>query len=68
MEFEPQVPVNWTVAPGNGYTGALVWTNASVSNNGTFPQYAPSSTHLGELWDPIDNFAYDVHTNVYFEL
>ncbi|KAI6831201.1 hypothetical protein KC365_g4825 [Hortaea werneckii] len=46
MEFEPQVPVNWTVAPGNGYTGALVWTNASVSNNGTFPQYAPSSTHL----------------------
>ncbi|KAI6819360.1 hypothetical protein KC332_g8188 [Hortaea werneckii] len=53
------------LAPGNGYTGAQVWTNTSVSNNGISPQYAPSSTYLGELWDPIDNFAYDIH--VYFD-
>ncbi|KAI7288158.1 hypothetical protein KC345_g87 [Hortaea werneckii] len=53
------------LAPGNGYTGAQVWTNASVSNKGISPQYAPSSAYLGELWDPIDNFAYDIH--VYFD-
>ncbi|RMY69373.1 hypothetical protein D0864_11125 [Hortaea werneckii] len=53
------------LAPGNGYTGAQVWTNASVSNNGISPQYVPSSAYLGELWDPIDNFAYDIH--VYFD-
>ena len=53
------------LAPGNGYTGAQIWTNASVSNNGISPQYAPSAAYLGELWDPIDNFAYDIH--VYFD-
>ncbi|KAI7160948.1 hypothetical protein KC349_g3157 [Hortaea werneckii] len=35
-------PSQLTLVPGNGYTGAQVWTNAFVSNNGTFPEYAPS--------------------------
>ncbi|KAI6888509.1 hypothetical protein KC363_g3116 [Hortaea werneckii] len=41
------------LAPGNGYTGDQVWTNASVSNNGISPQYAPSSAYRGvnQLYD-----------------
>ncbi|KAI9695166.1 MAG: hypothetical protein M1820_008872 [Bogoriella megaspora] len=47
------------LVPGNGYTNAEIWTN--TSGNGLSPGSTPNSEVLGNISDPFNNFAFDMH-------
>lgn len=47
------------LVPGNGFTNAEIWTN--TSGNGLEPGSTPNSEIMGRIFDPIDNWAFDMH-------
>ncbi|KAL9074535.1 MAG: hypothetical protein Q9157_004350 [Trypethelium eluteriae] len=53
------------LVPGNGYTNAEIWTNSS--GNGLIPGSTPNSDVLGNIYDPFDNFAFDMHLYLDFD-
>ncbi|RJE26158.1 hypothetical protein PHISCL_01508 [Aspergillus sclerotialis] len=47
------------LVPGNGFTNAEIWTN--LTGNGLELGSTPSSEIMGKIYDPIDNWAFDMH-------